>query len=308
MANGNGAQQDPLLALLDHLRSAGYAFVTPTPETHRRVLARKTIARDLRDAFGWNLPFPAALLPAGLLRDLEDGGWLVPADAGWASRIRVSSLAGHLFVHSGYPTDDRDAVFFGPDSYRFARFLGERLTAGSPAGSLVDLGAGTGVGAIVCSAWLQQARLTTVDVNPLAVRFARVNAAHAGVRLEAKEGNSLDCVTGKIDVVIANPPYLIDPSGRTYRHGGLSHGAELSLHWVAMALGRLAPGGRLLLYTGSAIVDGEDCFLAALRGLVGPADLHYEELDPDVFGEELDQPGYEDVERIAVVGAEIHIS
>ena len=27
----------------------------------------------------------------------------------------------------------------------------------------------------------------------------------------------------------------------------------------------------------------------------------YRELDPDVFGEELDKPGYERVERIAVV-------
>ena len=32
---------------------------------------------------------------------------------------------------------------------------------------------------------------------------------------------------------------------------------------------------------------------------------HYEELDPDVFGEELEQPGYELVERIAAVGLKV---
>ena len=31
--------------------------------------------------------------------------------------------------------------------------------------------------------------------------------------------------------------------------------------------------------------------------------LRYREIDPDVFGEQLDLPGYEDVERIAAVGA-----
>jgi hypothetical protein len=40
---------------------------------------------------------------------------------------------------------------------------------------------------------------------------------------------------------------------------------------------------------------------------MGDADvrLSYREIDPDVFGEELELPGYEAVDRIAVVGAVI---
>ena len=85
------------------------------------------------------------------------------------------------------------------------------------------------------------------------------------------------------------------------------HGAALSLDWALAAAGRLAAGGRLLLYTGSAIVGGEDRLEAALRARL-PAlgcTLRYAELDPDIFGEQLDEPGYEDVERIAAVGAVI---
>jgi hypothetical protein len=33
--------------------------------------------------------------------------------------------------------------------------------------------------------------------------------------------------------------------------------------------------------------------------------MSYAEIDPDIFGEELDSPGYEQVERIAAVGAVI---
>ena len=33
--------------------------------------------------------------------------------------------------------------------------------------------------------------------------------------------------------------------------------------------------------------------------------LRYAEIDPDIFGELVEQPGYEDVERVAAVGAVI---
>ena len=61
----------------------------------------------------------------------------------------------------------------------------------------------------------------------------------------------------------------------------------------------------MILYTGSAIVDGEDPLEARLRALAGPhrRPLRYRELDPDVFGEELEKDVYRDVERIALIAA-----
>ena len=65
----------------------------------------------------------------------------------------------------------------------------------------------------------------------------------------------------------------------------------------------------MLLYTGSPIVDGEDALLTALAEAIDEAGctLRYEELDPDIFGEELDGKAYAaaGVERIAAVGAVI---
>jgi release factor glutamine methyltransferase len=50
-------------------------------------------------------------------------------------------------------------------------------------------------------------------------------------------------------------------------------------------------------------VEGRDVVRAALEPILRKADAEfsYEELDPDVFGEELAKPPYERVERIAVV-------
>jgi methylase of polypeptide subunit release factors len=223
------------------------------------------------------------------------------------SRVRVASVDDRLFLHSAYPTDEADSVFFGPDSYRYVRFLHGELPRFPPTRRLVDIGAGGGVGAIMAAALLPGARLTATDINPVALRWARVNARHAGVELEIIEGPGLEAVEGPVDLVIANPPFVADPAGRLYRDGGGMRGARLSLDWALAAAQRIEPGGAILLYTGSAIVAGRDELREALAAQL-PAlgcSLRYAEIDPDIFGELLDQPGYEAVERVAAVGAVI---
>lgn len=56
----------------------------------------------------------------------------------------------------------------------------------------------------------------------------------------------------------------------------------------------MAPGGALLLYTGTVIIDGPDQFLASVAPILDDStlDWDYQELDPDVFGEELAEPAY----------------
>ncbi|WP_294058995.1 hypothetical protein [Sphingomonas sp.] len=61
----------------------------------------------------------------------------------------------------------------------------------------------------------------------------------------------------------------------------------------------------MILYTGSAVVRSEDRLGAALAWLAQEqaVSLAYRELDPDVFGEELERPAYAEADRIAVVAA-----
>jgi precorrin-6B methylase 2 len=302
-------QDEVLLALLAWLRSLDYRFVPPTPETHRRVVARpdKACAGDLRDIFGWSRPFARELVPGELCSRLEMAGMVRAVDGQLRSEIRVASFGDSLLLHSAYPTDQKASVFLGPDSYRFVRFLNRALADAPRVRTLVDVGAGSGVGAIMAARHVPGARLLLTDVNPVALRFARLNARHNGVAIETLEGSGVEPVDGDIDLAIANPPFIVDSSSRAYRDGGAMHGAELSLGWALDAAAKLAPGGRVLLYTGSAIIGGEDRLAAALAERL-PAlgcTLDYAELDPDIFGEQLDAPGYEDVERIAAVGAVI---
>ena len=298
-----------LLALLKALADAGYRFVAVTPETHRRVLRRAPgrTAGDLRDVFGWSLPFESGLLPPLVRDSLERSGMMSSKGGLCRSRVRVASVGDRLFLHSAFPTDSADSVFFGPDSYRYVRFLAAELPRLAPARRLVDIGAGSGVGAIMAADLLPGSRLTATDINPLALRFARINARHAGVELETVEASGLDGIEDAVDLVIANPPFVADPAGRLYRDGGGMHGARLSLDWALAAARRIEPGGTVLLYTGSAVVDGRDGLREALAGQLPNlgCTLEYCEIDPDIFGELLGGPGYEDVERVAAVGAVI---
>ena len=94
-----------------------------------------------------------------------------------------------------------------------------------------------------------------------------------------------------------------DEDERTYRHGGGALGAGLSLEIVEAAIKRLNWGGALVLYTGVAIVDGEDPFLREAGARLDQAGLTwvYEEIDPDIFGSELSNDAYAKVDRIAAV-------
>jgi methylase of polypeptide subunit release factors len=295
------------MALGQALASAGYRFTTVTPLTHQRVNARRhdAAAASLHDVFGWSLPFAPDAVAPGLLALMREAGVLVDADGRLRATVRASTLGGQLYFHSAYPTVGDDAVFFGPDTYRFVAAIERSLPALALAPSRVaDIGCGAGPAAIAIALRYPDAEVFALDINDAALALTRVNAALAGAKgVTARRSDLLDGVDGDFDLIVSNPPYLLDPKKRAYRHGGGERGAGLSLAIVKAALTRLRPGGALLLYTGVAIGGQHDAFLAEIAPLL---DLHcsswrYEELDPDVFGEEVGTQGYEDIERIAAV-------
>ena len=59
----------------------------------------------------------------------------------------------------------------------------------------------------------------------------------------------------------------------------------------------------MLLYTGVVIVNGHDAFFAEVTAKLNIAGLTYEysEIDPDIFGEELNSEAYRMADRIAAV-------
>ncbi|MET3666524.1 methyltransferase [Caulobacter sp. 1776] len=304
--------QDPpprpvaLRAVLAWLDAHGYDFVTPTPSVARRAHEKRlSQGAPLRALLGWSQAVAADAIDPHLLLLLEQANLLMRDNGQRRSRLRVSRLAGMLFLHSAFPATASDAVFLGPDSYRFARLI-QASTRGDSVGSIAEIGCGAGVGGLVAARLHPEARLELGDVNAAALELAAVNAAHAGVIAQTRRSHGMADLPGPYDLIVANPPYIAGASGRTYKDGGDLHGARVALDWAAQALERLTPGGKFVLYTGSAILDGgADALRLALEGLLAGRAyrLTYEELDPDIFAGELRRGAYSDVERIAAVGA-----
>jgi methylase of polypeptide subunit release factors len=303
----NGDSDRALATLIAILKANAYHFITPTPATHARVIARHTRAGDIRDVFGWSLPFSGDVVGPELTELMMRAEVLEQRGELFVSRVRISSLGDDLIVHSAYPTTQQDAVFFGPDSYRFASFLRAELPRLGARAHILDIGAGAGAGAIAAARVASDAYFTLADINPHALRFAAINwvMAHLGpVYFAVCDAipDELPDHAPPVDCIIANPPYLADAAHRAYRDGGAMHGAEVSLAWARLAAERLPSGGAFLLYTGSAIVNGEDRLKGVLHETLRDFAVSYLELDPDVFGEELERDDYADVERIAAVG------
>jgi SAM-dependent methyltransferase len=300
-------RQRALLRIGRYLQTARYRFTTPTPQTHRRILSRRKFARDLRDIFGWNREFDPDDLPVEVMQALTDAEALAEGEAGGLrATVRFSSWKEHLLAHSGFPTEAADAVFFGPDSYRFARFIEEESKNTAPRGRILDLGCGTGIGGMAISRLARDSiQLVVSDVNGAALDLAEVNFELARIaQPQLALSDLFTSLVGLFDLVLANPPYLNDAMQRLYRHGGGGTGEALSLRILQDSLSYLAPGGRLLLYTGVAVSGEEDEVTSLAQHLADTPEweVRCEDIDVDVFGEELEAETYAAAERIAVLG------
>jgi hypothetical protein len=296
-----------LVALGRFLKKQGYRFIVVTPTTHERILNRPEEQPTLRSIFGWNRAFRRNEISPQLFEFLSEADVLSQSGDRYVATVRFATIDDMLFAHSGFPTVETDAVFFGPDTYRFVRLVRSAIVDIPVRNgiTLVDVGTGSGAGGLYAARWLPAAKIQLADINPRALELSAVNAAINDLEsVEVAFSDVLSGIEGQPNVIIANPPYLIDDERRLYRHGGGDLGISLAQRIAAEGLARLAPGGRLVLYTGTPVVAGVDALFQLIKPIL---QLHcsqvvYDEIDPDVFGEELERRAYASVDRIAAVG------
>jgi release factor glutamine methyltransferase len=97
-----------------------------------------------------------------------------------------------------------------PVLFGTGQFLAEALDATliAPGAAVLDMGTGSGIGAVFAARWA--GRVVAVDINPYAVRCARINALLNGVedRVRVMDGDLFEPVRGeRYDIVLFNPPF-----------------------------------------------------------------------------------------------------
>lgn len=133
-----------------------------------------------------------------------------------------------------------------------------------PFGRVLDLGTGSGAILLTLLAERPEATGLGVDISPAALAVARANAADLGLTTRAGFllSDWLDGVTGRHDLIVANPPYIAEaempglaPEVRDWEPplaltpGGDGLGA---IRRIAAAAGaHLHPGGRIFIEIGA---------------------------------------------------------
>ncbi len=132
---------------------------------------------------------------------------------------------------------------------------------------VVDLCCGTGAVGMVVVSSVDVVELHAVDVDPAAVRCARANLPGQHVHEGDLYAPLPDRLRGRVDVVVANAPYvptadiaLMPPEARDHEHrvaldGGVD-GLDLHRRIAAGAADWLSPGGTLLIETSLAQAEG----------------------------------------------------
>ncbi len=107
-----------------------------------------------------------------------------------------------------------DGLTFGTDAYLLSAYVRPKSNARA-----VDLGSGTGIIPLLCLARNKAAHFTAVELQPSFAELIRRNASLNGMteRLTPLCADVRDLsaasVGGEVDLVTANPPYMVSGSG-----------------------------------------------------------------------------------------------
>ncbi|MBM4321695.1 MAG: methyltransferase, partial [Deltaproteobacteria bacterium] len=200
-----------------------------------------------------NDPVPTSDALAALGRDLliglVRGSVVAVAEEGYVrSRYLLSPIDGaFVFTDRRIKSEaNKNRIMpLGHDTYNLVSQTQQR-----PGATVLDLGTGSGVQGVLAARWAS--RVVSVDINPRALEFARMNALLNGVqdRMEYHLGSLYEPVAGRrFDVILANPPFVPNPEYEVlFRDGGVQ--GEDILHIIVRdAPDHLADGGILQIMT-----------------------------------------------------------
>jgi release factor glutamine methyltransferase len=151
---------------------------------------------------------------------------------------------------------------------------------------VVDVGTGSGAVALALKDERPDLEVIATDVSSDALDVARANARRLGLDVSLLEGDLLSSVTGKVDAVISNPPYVAEHEraslppdvARHEPHGALFAGADgldLIRRLIPEALAREA--GLIALEVGATQAAG-------VRDLLSSAGYGRTEVIADLAG------------------------
>jgi HemK-related putative methylase len=157
---------------------------------------------------------------------------------------------------SGLPFMVTPSVF-NPKVPRTGQFLASHIDSSlvSEESEVLDMGTGSGVCAVFAANHAR--RVVAVDINPAAVRCARINALLNDVdhKIEVRHGDLFEPVRGQqFDLILFNPPFVRGAPKDT--RDGAWRSSDIAERYAAGLGAHLKPGGTALVLL-STFGDGQ---------------------------------------------------
>jgi len=120
------------------------------------------------------------------------------------------------------------------------------------ADKVLDMGTGTGVQAILAAS--KSTDVTAVDVNPFAVKCAKLNSELNNVssRVRVNQSDLFENVTEKFDVIIFDPPFRWSKPRDVWERSSADENYVTMKGFFSQAKNHLKPNGRILIHFGTS--------------------------------------------------------
>jgi release factor glutamine methyltransferase len=129
-----------------------------------------------------------------------------------AAREPVAFITGHREFWGLDFEVSRDVLIPRPETELIVQSVCERRPERTGVRRIVDVGTGSGCLAVSLAHEFPSARVLATDISEAAIAVARRNAAqHVDGRVAFVRSDLLEAVSGPVDVIVSNPPYV--PSG-----------------------------------------------------------------------------------------------
>lgn len=169
----------------------------------------------------------------------------------------LAYITGHKAFYGLDLCVDARVLVPRPDTETLVDWALEVL-APTPGARVVDLGTGSGAIALALKHARPSLQVSAVDYSTDALVVARANAQRLALEVDFAQGNWLDGVQGRFDLIASNPPYIAaqDPHLAALTHEPLQalasgdHGLDDIRTIIAQAGRHLQPGGWLLMEHG----------------------------------------------------------
>jgi carbamoyltransferase len=219
-----------------------------------RYLLPQNPLSDLIRLFHLRVALPKAdlqeLFTPTLFTALVNLGLLIPRGEHWSSRVDLFDAAGlYIATDHRYMLLPEDKINEDPVMYLGMDSMGLVYTAPrNNVDCVLDLCTGSGIQALTASRYAHQ--VVGVDINLRALRFARFNAQLNSIEhVKFRSGNLYQAVSGKFDIILANPPFVPSPSqDYRFRDGG-ANGEEILAQIIRGSAEHLTTDGRLFIVT-----------------------------------------------------------